>query len=207
MGVQDRKQREFARREREILDAALGLFSSDDWLSVTVERIAEVAEIGKGTVYKHFASKEEIYASLALEFHRAVLADLESINPERPVLERLKAVLRTLWFHHRRAIAQHRVLEHTSRPSFWTQIGEPLSASFAGISERYGRIYTDVLDQGVREGVFIPRPLPLLLFGASAAVSGAIQQLWTGCLEGVDADEYLQALTDFIVGGLTQQGR
>ena len=44
MGIQERRQREFARREREILDAALTLFDSDDWLSVTVEQIANAAD-------------------------------------------------------------------------------------------------------------------------------------------------------------------
>src|SRR4051812_11157804 len=73
MGVQERKAREFNRREQEILAAALQLFRRDEWQTVTVEQIAQQAEIGKGTVYKHFASKDEIYARLALRFHRGIL--------------------------------------------------------------------------------------------------------------------------------------
>ena len=62
MGISERREREFQRREGEILDAALELFSADDWQSVTIDQIARRAEIGKGTVYLHFASKDEIYA-------------------------------------------------------------------------------------------------------------------------------------------------
>lgn len=31
-----------------------------DWQTVTIEQIAERAEIGKGTIYKHFKTKDEI---------------------------------------------------------------------------------------------------------------------------------------------------
>ena len=62
-----RKAREFQRRELEILEAARELFEKQDWLTVTIQQISDQAEIGKGTVYKHFATKDEIYARLLLE--------------------------------------------------------------------------------------------------------------------------------------------
>ena len=63
-----RKERAFSLREAEILEAARVLFAIGDWEAVTVADIAQRAEIGKGTVYKHFASKEELYARIALDF-------------------------------------------------------------------------------------------------------------------------------------------
>ena len=51
MGIQERKERVFKGREKEILQAALRLFDGDDWQLVTIERIAQEAEIGKGTVF------------------------------------------------------------------------------------------------------------------------------------------------------------
>ena len=68
----ERKIREFERREQEILSAALELFAGERWESVTVTQIAKQAGIGKGTVYKHFASKDEIYARLALDLNAVV---------------------------------------------------------------------------------------------------------------------------------------
>ena len=58
MSIHDRKAREFQRREEDILKAALALSNRDDWQAVTIEQIAQKAEIGKGTVYKHFPSKD-----------------------------------------------------------------------------------------------------------------------------------------------------
>ncbi|WP_426417742.1 TetR/AcrR family transcriptional regulator [Aestuariirhabdus sp. LZHN29] len=70
-----RKEREFLRREQEILDIALNLFLRKGEENVTVELIAEEVGIGKGTIYKHFRSKAEIYLRMMIDYERE-LADL-----------------------------------------------------------------------------------------------------------------------------------
>ncbi|RRJ84757.1 TetR/AcrR family transcriptional regulator [Aestuariirhabdus litorea] len=70
-----RKEREFVRREQEILDVALDLFLRKGEENVTVELIAEEVGIGKGTIYKHFRSKAEIYLRMMIDYERE-LADL-----------------------------------------------------------------------------------------------------------------------------------
>ena len=89
MGIAERKERELKRRERDILEAALRLFDRDDWQLVTVERIAQEAEVGKGTVYLHFSSKEDICGRLALDFATPLLGRLRAIDPGLPVARRL----------------------------------------------------------------------------------------------------------------------
>ena len=51
------KKKLFLAREQKIIDAALELFLKQNIDSVTVSKIAAVAGIGKGTVYKHFLTK------------------------------------------------------------------------------------------------------------------------------------------------------
>src|SRR5262245_63776011 len=97
MGIEDRRAREFVRREGEILSSALQLFRGDDWQTVTVEQIAQHAEIGKGTVYKHFASKDEIYARLALDFQRGVRERVQSLPTNLSPRERVRAVPQIGW--------------------------------------------------------------------------------------------------------------
>ncbi len=62
MGIRERRKREHINREKIILQSAKKLFFKNGFFAVTVEKIAEISEIGKGTVYSHFKSKEEIYA-------------------------------------------------------------------------------------------------------------------------------------------------
>jgi AcrR family transcriptional regulator len=45
----------------EILDAATQVFSRKDFHEVLIDEIAEAGSIGKGTVYRYFRTKEELY--------------------------------------------------------------------------------------------------------------------------------------------------
>ena len=63
-----RKAQEFRQREQQILDAALALFLEFGGDRVTVEMIADRVGIGKGTIYKHFETKNEIYLLLMLRY-------------------------------------------------------------------------------------------------------------------------------------------
>jgi len=66
--------KEFRAREQDILNCAEQLFLGKGEDGVTVEMIAEKAGIGKGTVYKHFQSKDEIYLLLMIRYEQE-LAD------------------------------------------------------------------------------------------------------------------------------------
>ena len=69
------KAREFRQREQAILDCALQLFIEQGEDRVTVEMIADKVGIGKGTIYKHFETKNEIYLLLMIRYEEE-LADL-----------------------------------------------------------------------------------------------------------------------------------
>lgn len=82
---ENRKVREFKRREEEILETALGLFRDLGEDKVTVEMIADNVGIGKGTIYKHFKSKSDIYISLLVNYEQALanlLATEDFSDPE-----------------------------------------------------------------------------------------------------------------------------
>lgn len=94
MQKESRKVREFRRREQEILDSALRLFLEQGEDSVTVEMIADEVGIGKGTIYKHFKSKAEIYLRLMLDYERDLADLLHSESIERDKAAHLAGVLR-----------------------------------------------------------------------------------------------------------------
>ena len=53
---------------RQILDAALGLFSRQGYRATNVREIADAAGVSTGNVYHHFADKEAIFRELLDEF-------------------------------------------------------------------------------------------------------------------------------------------
>ena len=83
MQIEPRKIREFRRREQEILDTSLKLFLDKGEDTVTVEMIADAVGIGKGTIYKHFKSKAEIYLRLMLDYERDLNDLLQAVDYDR----------------------------------------------------------------------------------------------------------------------------
>lgn len=71
------KVQRFRAREQRILDAALELLLEHGEEKVTVEQIAERVDIGKGTIYKHFISKTEIYMRLLMDYERSLAERLK----------------------------------------------------------------------------------------------------------------------------------
>lgn len=204
MGVRDRKAREFQRREVDVLHAALALSNRDDWQSVTIEQIAQKAEIGKGTVYKHFSSKDEIYARLAIDFHGLVLAKLQNIDATRPAVERLQQALKAFWEMYATHTEYQRVVEYCERPDFKRLVTDRTRRQIQELEGGFASVISGIVRQGVAEGILPNRPLPLLLFGAQAALVGALKLLWIGALTG-PRDQYLQELTAFVLAGLTRE--
>lgn len=66
------KKKVFLLREQKIIDAALALFLDDGIDRVTVSSIAARAGIGKGTVYKHFLTKNEILVRIMLDYEESI---------------------------------------------------------------------------------------------------------------------------------------
>ncbi len=79
MGLEERRRREKENRRAAILRAARKLFFEKGFKPVTVESIAQKAELSKGSIYLYFNSKEEIYTQILLsdieKFHKGI-ADL-----------------------------------------------------------------------------------------------------------------------------------
>ncbi|MFA5906137.1 MAG: TetR/AcrR family transcriptional regulator [Desulfobacula sp.] len=67
MGTQERKALEKQLRRSQILDAARQLLFSSGIDSISISRISDKAELGVGTIYFYFKSKEEIFAALQEE--------------------------------------------------------------------------------------------------------------------------------------------
>ncbi len=61
MPVNSKRSKEAGTKREKILLAAVEKFLDEDFYQVTVTEIAELAGVGKGTVYEYFSSKEELF--------------------------------------------------------------------------------------------------------------------------------------------------
>ncbi|MHC4475782.1 MAG: TetR/AcrR family transcriptional regulator [Planctomycetota bacterium] len=79
-----RTQRRVKRTRKKLKQAALDIFSEKSVDAATVEEITEKADVGKGTLYQHFADKEEIVVTLVEESVQHLIERIRSFD-RRPM--------------------------------------------------------------------------------------------------------------------------
>lgn len=91
-----RRQRKKVAARARIVDSAIKLFAGRDIDAVTVDEIAEAADVGKGTIYNHFRAKEDIVVAFMADLERRVQATLNDFKTStRPAAEVLTEFVRS----------------------------------------------------------------------------------------------------------------
>ncbi|MBO9653009.1 MAG: TetR/AcrR family transcriptional regulator [Agrobacterium tumefaciens] len=199
-----RKQREFARREQDILDTALRLFDQENWQAVSIETIASTLGIAKGTIYNHFDSKDEIYARLALTFFQMENAKLQHLRHRNadPVAQ-VKDILRIFWERVDAPPQMQRLVQYVWRKDFLERLRPETRALLQETDHVVNQTIAAIAAEGVEAGMFLDKPLPLLLFPAQATLAGALQLAFNGYIPDNDKNAALEALTGAVLAGLT----
>lgn len=85
-----RDEQHLVRREQEILDAAVRLFASRGYAETDVESVAQELGLGKGTIYRYFSSKRELFlAALTRGLAGLSMAIDERVGPVVDPIERI----------------------------------------------------------------------------------------------------------------------
>jgi AcrR family transcriptional regulator len=80
MTVYARREREQSVRRELIIETARRFFETKGFERTTVEEIAEKAELGKGTIYSYFQSKEQIYIAILEQDLTVLIEQIEQVS-------------------------------------------------------------------------------------------------------------------------------
>jgi AcrR family transcriptional regulator len=137
-------------RER-ILHSATELFAEMEFELVLIDEVAAHAGVGKGSVYRQFKSKEELYAAVVIdgfaELQREIRTALAGCTSTS---EQIATIIR------------HALLFFRSRRQFFALLRDPkaLPAStereFRAQRDDLSRLIASVLDEGVKCGAMRP---------------------------------------------------
>ena len=149
-----RREREKRRHRRQMLAAALELFSKKGYHNVSMHEIAERAEFAIGTLYKFFKNKEHLYKALmmekAAEYHHTLSGVL---SREGDVLTILKDYISAKAGIFADDVATLRLyFAETRGASFNIKAG--LDQDIQKLYEKLVKQLASVLEKGVREKVF-----------------------------------------------------
>ncbi len=81
--IASRRARKKSTARAKIISTAINLFSEHGIASVTVEQIAEAADIGKGTIYNYFDTKEAVVVAFMVDLEHKVQARIPTIVKSR----------------------------------------------------------------------------------------------------------------------------
>ncbi len=200
-----KKQRDFAQREQLILEAALSLFEGPYWEQITVEQIARKADIGKGTVYKHFTCKEEIYAHITLSFTQRLLAGFHEVVKQQDVLGTLQSIIRLAFKTFISNPAEARVSFYCKRDDYRERLNVDLREKFNNLDAEFDQFVGNILQAGIDQGLFPNRPVEHLMMGLEATFDGAISMIWNGdisCHHVDDLETYVRIISEYMLSGL-----
>src|SRR5260370_27988164 len=127
-------------REREILDAARKIIARFGIQGTTIDRVAEMANVAKGTIYLYFPSKDALVHAAVLAGIRAMTAEtLGSDDPAKPPLERI----------HNLILAEYRTLASNQDFLKTLLIGNAMDLDLESDRGReFVRVYRDFLAFG-----------------------------------------------------------
>ena len=93
MGTRERKHREFVDREQLFLQAAREQICADGLLSLQMAKVARACDYATGTLYQHFASKEDLLVAISAEMSETRVNFFERVaNWDAPSRDRMFAI-------------------------------------------------------------------------------------------------------------------
>jgi AcrR family transcriptional regulator len=177
MTTAQRRARERARRQHEILEAAKEVFFEKGIHRTTVDDVAAQAEVSKGTVYLYFQSKESILAHLLLEGLAILLSQLEAAYTPQELLsaeKRLRQLVEAYWQFAQTHPNYFRLLLALDRGRFRERVSAEVYQEILTESKRGLELVANAIRQGTEEGLFSADD-PLLTAGVLwGALNGAL---------------------------------
>ncbi len=158
------------KKRRHILESASRIFAKHDYHSVSMDEVARTARVGKGTLYRYFESKEDLYlalldSTLLLLTERLEEEEKADVSPDETLSRMVRAIVHTFWQH----LPSFRVLNGDK-----ARLVIKKRQLFQSRRRRIVMLFRRVLEKGAVLGIFRavdPVATPSLLIGM---VSGAV---------------------------------
>jgi AcrR family transcriptional regulator len=201
-GKLSRREREKLRQRRDMLAAALELFSEKGYHNVSMHEIAEKAEFAVGTLYKFFNNKEDLYKSLIVEqaekFHKALTKAIEEGDDEVEKLRNYVKAKSTVFMDNVSSIRLY--FAETRGASFNIKAGLD-----SKIREQYDQILhtlASVFESGIKRKRFHKIAEPYHLAVALSSLCSAFLFLWLEAPERHRYPEDPDVILDIFFKGL-----
>jgi len=183
-----------------IVNVSQKLFARFGLSKTTVDEIARLARIGKGTIYHHFRSKEQIFEEIIeKEFGFLQRKIDEAVRIAETPQEKLRAFVLTRMRYLKEVVNYYSALkddylkhysfiEQTRKESFQTELN----------------VVRTILDEGIKSKVFAIHDPSLTAYAIIVALKG-LEYPWTIESSASDIDKDANTLVDLLFKGIERR--
>jgi AcrR family transcriptional regulator len=150
----DQKKAESRRR---ILEAARDVFFRDGFMRANLDEMAEKAGVAKGTLYRYFESKADLYVAVLADNLELFLDRMEeAARPRESALERVRSIGRFYFAHWLEHPDYFQIFWAIDNESVIGELPREVIEKIASFWEENLKVLNGVLEDGVRTGEFVP---------------------------------------------------
>ena len=146
-----------------IINAALTVFSRDGFQNSKIEDIARTADIGKGTLYEYFSSKDELFLEVFTAFKETVLSKywvvLDDGGDPLSQLKMMAIICAEICADEKTEI---KFLAQFSFECLSRKEGNKLSKLLNEYNEEIAALISGIIKEGIEEGLLKPLDVAIL---------------------------------------------
>jgi AcrR family transcriptional regulator len=145
------------RSKRRILDSARAVFFEQGFERANLDEVARRAGLAKGTIYKHFESKAELYvAVLAQNADVFVERMVRELDPTLSAADQIRRLGRFYFAHYTTQVEYFRIFWAIENQRLIGQLPAHLVALVTEVWKRALGVLSGVIERGVAAGEFQP---------------------------------------------------
>ena len=191
-------------KKREILQAAISVFTQKGVANTKMIDIAKTAKIGKGTIYEYFSSKEDIFIHAFHHFFEGfeenLFAELEEITDP---IQQLKALIRlsmNIFFDNPHNFAGI-ILEFWAEGIRTRDDALNNAINLKALYQSYRAVIIQIIEAGMAQGLF-RRVNPVYYASYLVAAMDGLMLQWVMEPELFQLEEVTEALCDGMLQGI-----
>ncbi len=183
-----------------IIDAAAPFFARYGIKKTTVDEIAQAAGMGKGTIYLHFKSKEELFEALVRRHANRFLEKASKVlHEDIPVEEMLRKFILLRIGNFEETAREYNVSVESVE-----ELRREAEGMIRDVLEQEGELLASILKLGVGRDEMIVDDIPVVVLAMQAAVK-ALDMPWVIRGRTLDYKKKADILVGLFINGLKKK--
>lgn len=185
MGVRERKEREREQRRFDILESARAAFAKHGLEQTSMDRIAQEAELAKGTLYLYFKNRDELLMALLVHDFSQLIDEIEAtIALRASPQEQLIAIPGCFYEFSCNNEVFYKMITHLNMQALVAKQDDSEHLEhFREVNLRMMSLITGVVHRGVELGVFhLTQPVEMAVMEMMLAIKGTMVILSNGMM-------------------------